>query len=227
MNDVINTTDVSVDDGNIDNTKVDSPSNEPAVENTDTDNKDTTIKEAVNPLTDTKEEKIDVKDENKSESKKEIEKIEYKDFTLPEGLELDNELLDSFKPIAQELNLSQEQAQKLVDMQTEHLQKININSQNEFNRTVEDLKTQTKEMLGSDFEKEMSYAAKSLAQLLPDKKEQIEFKKILEGSGLGNHPLLVKTFINAGKLISEDNFVVGGAASNSKTRLYKNSDMKV
>ncbi|ECV7263739.1 TPA: peptidase, partial [Salmonella enterica subsp. enterica serovar Strathcona] len=37
-------------------------------------------------------------------------------FTAPEGQELDTSALAQFEPVARELNLTQEQAQKLVDV---------------------------------------------------------------------------------------------------------------
>src|SRR5687767_12536146 len=45
----------------------------------------------------------------------------YEDFTLPEGIELDQAAMEGFLPVAKELNLTQEQAQKLVDLQTAYV----------------------------------------------------------------------------------------------------------
>lgn len=42
---------------------------------------------------------------------------EYGDFAMPEGVAMDEARLAEFLPIAKELNLTQEQAQKLVDME--------------------------------------------------------------------------------------------------------------
>ena len=39
----------------------------------------------------------------------------YADFTMPEGMDVDTAALEGFAPVAKELNLTQEQAQKLVD----------------------------------------------------------------------------------------------------------------
>ena len=41
---------------------------------------------------------------------------EYTDFTLPEGVSADREVIDEFKPLAKELGLPQDQAQKVVDL---------------------------------------------------------------------------------------------------------------
>jgi hypothetical protein len=38
-----------------------------------------------------------------------------------------------------------------------------------------------------------------------------ELKDVLNASGLGNHPAVIKAFVKAGKAISEDTFVTGAA----------------
>ena len=48
---------------------------------------------------------------------------EYADFTLPEGMEADPDLIAEFKAEAKRLNLSQEDAQKLVDIQAKLAEK--------------------------------------------------------------------------------------------------------
>jgi len=45
----------------------------------------------------------------------------YEAFTMPEGMEADQVLVDAFSPVARELNLSQEGAQKMVDMFSAHI----------------------------------------------------------------------------------------------------------
>ncbi len=52
------------------------------------------------------------------ETPAEAKPIEYGDFVVPEGMTLSPEQLEAFKPVAQELGLSQEQAQKLIDLQS-------------------------------------------------------------------------------------------------------------
>ena len=41
----------------------------------------------------------------------------YADFTMPEGIKIDLAAMEKFTPMAKELNLTQDQAQKLVDIQ--------------------------------------------------------------------------------------------------------------
>lgn len=42
----------------------------------------------------------------------------YEDFKVPEGMEASKELVDEFKPVLKDLNLSQEKAQALIDFYT-------------------------------------------------------------------------------------------------------------
>lgn len=42
----------------------------------------------------------------------------YEDFKVPEGMEASQELVDEFKPVLKDLNLSQEKAQALIDFYT-------------------------------------------------------------------------------------------------------------
>jgi hypothetical protein len=51
-----------------------------------------------------------------------------------------------------------------------------------------------------------------------------DFVKVLNATGLGNHPAIVKTFVRFGKLLSEDKFVAGDRGARTprsqEDRLY-------
>ena len=49
---------------------------------------------------------------------------EYADFTLPEGIEIDPDGLGNLKALAKDLNLTQEQAQKVADLGAAQAQKF-------------------------------------------------------------------------------------------------------
>ena len=44
---------------------------------------------------------------------------------------------------------------------------------------------------------------------------------------MGNHPLLIKMFIEAGKSLSEDKLVDGKAVNTAQSRMYTNSNMEI
>ena len=129
---------------------------------------------------------------------------EYADFTLPEGIEADPDLIAEFKTEAKRLNLSQEDAQKLVDMQAKLAEKQGKAVLEQHRKTVAEWAEQVKTELGADYKKELAFAAKAI-----NKFGTPELREFFNATGIGNHPELVKVFVNIGKQISEDAFVEG------------------
>lgn len=132
----------------------------------------------------------------------------YEDFTFPEGVEADKELMEQFTPLAKELNLSQDNAQKLVDLYNSKLQEQWDASQNSW----ENVKKQwgeaakaDKEYGGQNFQENLATARKALAQFGTP-----ELKEAFDVTGTGNHPEFIRFLVRVGKAISEDG-VVGGS----------------
>lgn len=139
--------------------------------------------------------------EVKEETAEEVKEIEYEDFKLPEGIVLDGDFTGEFKNIAKELKLNQDQAQKLVDLQTKftqtHAEKINA----DFKATVTQWKEESIQELGPNYKAEMQVVAKAM-----DNFGTPELRALLNETGLGNHKEVVKFFHSIGKKISEDKF---------------------
>ena len=130
------------------------------------------------------------------------------EFKPAEGQELDTAALEQFEPIARELNLSNEQAQKMVDLYgTKILPMVQQQQADAWQTTTEqwaaDVKAD-KEIGGDKLTANLSAAQRAL-----DLFGSPALKEYLEGTGLGNHPELVKTFIKIGKAMSEDGMVDG------------------
>ncbi|EAB7110103.1 peptidase [Salmonella enterica subsp. enterica] len=130
------------------------------------------------------------------------------EFKTGEGVELDTEALKDFEPVARELNLTNEQAQKLVDLYgTKIMPMVQQQQAEAWQKTTEqwaaDVKAD-KEIGGDKLTGNLSVAQRALAQFGTP-----ELKEYLEGTGLGNHPELVKAFIKIGKAMSEDGMVDG------------------
>ncbi|MEG6190984.1 peptidase [Enterobacter kobei] len=130
------------------------------------------------------------------------------EFKPAEGQELDTAALEQFEPIARELNLSNEQAQKMVDLYgTKILPMVQQQQAEAWQKTTEqwaaDVKAD-KEIGGDKLTANLSVAQRALDQFGTP-----ELKEYLEGTGLGNHPELVKAFIKIGKAMSEDGMVDG------------------
>lgn len=148
------------------------------------------------------------KTEEAEKNKKPEGAPEKYEFKPAEGQELDTSALEQFEPIARELNLTNEQAQKMVDLYgTKIMPMVQQQQAEAWQKTTEqwaaDVKAD-KEIGGDKLTANLSSAQRAL-----DLFGSPELKEYLEGTGLGNHPELVKTFIKIGKAMSEDGMVSG------------------
>ncbi|HFS8111080.1 TPA: peptidase [Enterobacter asburiae] len=129
------------------------------------------------------------------------------EFTAGEGVELDTEALKDFEPVARDLNLTNEQAQKLVDAYPKILAGVQQRQAEAWQAQTEqwaaDVKAD-KEIGGDKLTTNLSAAQRALDQFGTP-----ELKEYLNTTGLGNHPDLVKTFVKIGKAMSEDGMVDG------------------
>ncbi|ECA0162719.1 peptidase [Salmonella enterica subsp. enterica] len=144
----------------------------------------------------------------KKESDKPEGAPEKYEFQAAEGVELDTEALKEFEPVAREMNLTNEQAQKLVDVYPKILAGVQQRQVEAWQQTTEqwaaDVKAD-KEIGGDKLPSNLSAAQRALDQFGTP-----ELKEYLNTTGLGNHPDLVKTFVKIGKAMSEDGMVTGG-----------------
>ncbi|NDD53500.1 protease, partial [bacterium] len=133
--------------------------------------------------------------------------IELKDFAAPEGVKLDAEAATEFKTVAKELGLKQENAQKVFDVGVKLMQKWEARQAEAAKAAnaawIESTKAD-KEFGGEALDQNLAVAKKAL-----DTFGTPELRTLLNESGLGNHPEIVRAFYRAGKAISEDRFVSG------------------
>lgn len=129
------------------------------------------------------------------------------EFKAGEGTELDADALKDFEPVARELNLTNEQAQKLVDAYPKILSGVQQRQAEAWQKATEqwaeDVKAD-KEIGGDKLTASISSAQRALETFGTP-----ELKEYLNGTGLGNHPELVKAFVKIGKAMSEDGMVTG------------------
>lgn len=129
------------------------------------------------------------------------------EFKAGEGVELDTEALKDFEPVARELNLTNEQAQKLVDAYPKILAGVQQRQAEAWQKQTEgwaETVKADKEIGGDKLTANLSAAQRALDQFGTP-----ELKEYLNATGLGNHPDLVKTFVKIGKAMSEDGMVDG------------------
>ena len=145
------------------------------------------------------------------------------EFKAPDGVQFDDAVIGAFSEVAKELNLPQDQAQKVLDKMAPVIA-ARQDEQFQAARTewAEAAKTD-KEFGGEKLTENLGTAKKALDALATP-----ELRTLLEESGLGNHPEVIRVFYRAGKAISEDGFVSGQAGKTNQgdaRRLYAASNM--
>ena len=148
------------------------------------------------------------------------EKYELK---MPEGITLDEAAWAEFEPLAREANLTNEAAQKVVDLkikldqiQATKMQEAWTNQQSEWMAAI---KTDP-ELGGQQFD-----ATRVAAQSVLAKYGTPDLNKFLEVTGFTNNPEVVRVFARIGKAMAEDKFTSVGGAADTRTpaqRMFPN-----
>lgn len=135
---------------------------------------------------------------------------EYGDFTMPEGVTADEGALSTFKPLAAEFGLSQEQAQKLVDLYANGVKQAADAQAAGWESTVKGWTQEIQadpEFGGMKFKESTGLAVKALNAY-----GDPELRAYLQKTKLSNHPGIWKMLARVGKDISEDKALDGGPA---------------
>lgn len=119
----------------------------------------------------------------------------YKDLSLPGGAAVDAQEMAKYKDLAKNLNLKPEAAQAILDFEAERLSAGAA-------AAAAAWQEQVKQEHGDKLPLVLATCAKAIDQFGGD-----ELRTLLDQTGLGNHPLLVKAFYKAGTLIEEDKSV--------------------
>lgn len=138
-----------------------------------------------------------------SESEKAPVVPESYTFETPEGVTLDTAAVEEFSAIAKELGLEQGKAQAIADIAVKMQQRAAENQAALVESWVEQVKTD-KDLGGDKLTENLAIAKKAL-----DAFGSPELRDVLNATGLGNHPEIIRAFYKAGKAISEDRFIPG------------------
>lgn len=136
----------------------------------------------------------------------------YSDFEIPESFEINDQTLSEYQQWAKENNLSQDQAQAGVNMVT-RMREAEVAHWVEQQKTWVEQAKSDNEFGGDKFDENVSIAVKAR-----DSFGTPEFSEMLDTSGLGNHPEMIRFLNRVGKAISEDSVVVSSANASRKTR---------
>lgn len=152
----------------------------------------------------------------------------YAEFKVPQGMTVDKAMVEAYSPVMRELNLTQDQAQKLVDVfatqqqaQTQTFEKqledesFAMGQAGELlgghrEKWAEALKAD-KEIGGANFEANTKVAQRAIARF-----GSSALKQALNATGLGNHPEFVRFCLKVGQRISEDTPLPGSAGGSGR-----------
>lgn len=148
----------------------------------------------------------------------------YEEFKAPEGVKLDEEVTGEFKTVAKELGLKQDDAQKVIDLGVKMQEKFQAKLSEHIEHTTTEWQKQARgdaEFGGDKLGENLAVAKQALDAFASD-----DLKTLLNESGLGNHPEIIRTFYRVGKAISEDKLVPGtpgkGKEKSAAEILYPN-----
>lgn len=130
------------------------------------------------------------------------------EFKAPEGRVFDSEVIAEYSKVAKELNLSQEAAQRVLDAVGPKLAERQAAQIEAVRNGWADNSKADKEFGGDKLTENLGVAKKALDQF-----GTAELRSLLNESGLGNHPEVIRFMYRAGKAISEDRIVTGAAAT--------------
>jgi len=131
----------------------------------------------------------------------------YAEFSIPEGINLEEQRLGDFTTLARELGLTQEKAQKLVDMASNLVtdnSKSNLEAWDKVRENwVKDIKEDS-DFGGDKFKETIERAKRTLTKFGSE-----DFKNFLDVTGYGDNPHLIRLLAKIDKATAEDSFVEG------------------
>lgn len=161
--------------------------------------------------------------EGEQQEKKPEGAPESYEFKAPEGVQFDDTVIGAFSEVAKELNLPQDQAQKVLDKMAPVMQARQLEQFQAARAAWGEAAKTDKEFGGEHLAENLGVAKKAL-----DTFATPELRTLLDESGLGNHPEVIRMFYRTGKAISEDRFVTGQGGKTNQgdaRRLYSASNM--
>ena len=159
-----------------------------------------------------KEKEADKKATEEPAKEKEEAKPEPLKLKAPRGVELDEKVLDAYTKAAEAAKLDPKVAQELVDVVVPALAARQLEQM----QAVQDAWTEEskadKEFGGDKLNENLAIANKAITDLGTP-----ELRTLLDETGIGNHPEVIRFVFRAGKAISEDNAVVDGEKGVART----------
>jgi len=133
------------------------------------------------------------------------------EFNTPDDVQLDDAVVDAFSEVAKDLNMPQDAAQKMIDKVTPVIQARQAEQIAAVREEWAETAKADKEFGGDKLNENLAVAKKAI-----DTFGTPELTALLNESGMGNHPEVIRAFYRAGKTISQDTFVGGDAETSGE-----------
>ena len=185
---------------------------------------DATTEQSTEATTDTQQQAENVQDQQVSDEtavesetsdqeapKGAPETYEFNTKITDESAELDPEVVTAFGEVAKELDLPQDAAQKVLDKVAPVIQAKQA-------KVMEQVKVDW----ANDSQSDEEFGGENLNANLETAKSALNafgtdaLKSLLQESGLGNHPEVIRFMYRAGKAISEDSYVGNSQGASAK-----------
>jgi hypothetical protein len=141
----------------------------------------------------------------------------YADFAMVEGVKLNETTMKEFHALAKEAGMTQEQAQKFVNMGANmtkaHMDKAGAEIAEVRKQWAEQAKTD-KEFGGDNLNANLAVAQRGLKAF--DTKDG-KLNTMLKETGLGDHPEIIRLFHKIGLTVKEDSHVSATGSSNARS----------
>ncbi len=134
-------------------------------------------------------------------------------LNMPEGMELTPDQRALFDAQAQELKLDNDGAQKLLEISRRN-QVHQTDAHNKQIKTWQEEIRQDKELGGTAFESTVAYARAGLSKFDP----QSKLFEILEHTGYGNNPHVIRFLAAIGRAHAEDKIILGSPSKTEAPR---------
>lgn len=141
------------------------------------------------------------------------------EFKAVEGRELDSETMSVFAEVAKEANLSQDAAQRILDRMAPAMAARQQAALETMRSDWTEATKTDKDIGGDKLPETLTFARKALDQF-----GSPNLRALLNESGLGNHPDVIRMFYAVGRSISEDTYVGRGSAQGGKPQVKSFAD---
>lgn len=134
------------------------------------------------------------------------------EFSAPEGQEFDPAVIEQFSEVAKDLNLTQDAAQKVLDKMAPAIAQRQVNALAEAHKGWIDSTKADGEIGGDKLAENIAVANTAF-----EKFGTPELRALLDETGLGDHPEMIRWAHRVGKAMSEDGFVSGRGNNTAPT----------